>query len=253
MAAGLVNHITFLEDKIYDKTWKRYLAASSEISSGRVEEALKLMDKKNLLLDVGCGDGSLGRLAQEKVRHVIGIDFSHVALKSAKRKHNQVVRCDFGQAGLPFKSGVFEMVTCLDVIEHVFYPAELLCEIHRVLKINGVLILTTPNVRFIDHLAQLLLKGKFPRTSDDIESYNGGHIQYFTFSDLIGLLRQSKFISLVEKGIVYRPYKSFKLFVFRMLMRFFEKNLEQEFFCKGIAVKAKKIYNHRVNFPGKQR
>jgi len=230
-----------LEDKIYDQTWRRYLAKPGKFSCSRVEEALKLFEQGNMLLDVGCGEGTLGLLAQKKVRRVFGIDFSQIALWRAKSKNNQVVKSNIGKEGLPFKSCTFDIVTCLDVIEHVFDPAGLLCEIRRVLKENGILILTTPNIRFIEHLSQLLLKGKFPKTSDDFESYNGGHIQYFTFSDIDGILRQNKFIPLIEKGIAYRPYRSLKVFIFRNLMRFFEKDVKKEFFCKGIAVKAQKI------------
>jgi hypothetical protein len=84
------------------------------------------------------------------------------------------------------------------------------------------------------------LKGQFPKTSDDPDTYNGGHINYFTFRDIRNLLKNSGFNLLHERGIAYRPYRSFKIIIFRFVMQLLESEIEKEFFYKGIAVKAQK-------------
>lgn len=81
---------------------------------------------------------------------------------------------------------------------------------------------------------------KFPKISDDPDTYNGGHINYFTFGDLRNLLKKSGLKLLYEEGIAYRSYRSIKTIIFRYLMRLWETEIEKEFFCKGIVIKAEK-------------
>jgi 2-polyprenyl-3-methyl-5-hydroxy-6-metoxy-1,4-benzoquinol methylase len=44
-----------------------------------------------------------------------------------------------------FPTRFFDVVTMLDVIEHVTDPLNLLCEVHRILKNDGILLIKTPN------------------------------------------------------------------------------------------------------------
>lgn len=94
-------------------------------------------------LDVGCGAGlTLARLAaRTDLRRVIGVEPSREAIRHARR------RGDFGLVtgsalNLPFRSGSFDVVTCLDVIQHL--PAEgsrlATSEIARVLRPGGIAI-----------------------------------------------------------------------------------------------------------------
>lgn len=62
---------------------------------------------------------------------------------------------------LPFKDDTFDSVTCLEVIEHLASPDNLIFEIARVLKSNGRMILSTPNLASWSNRAALLL-GYFP-------------------------------------------------------------------------------------------
>jgi methionine biosynthesis protein MetW len=229
-----------IEEVTYDKIWDRSLVEKSDFSCTRINEAMSLLDKGNKLLDVGCGEGTFIDLAKGKFDHVYGIDLSIKALKKAYNKDFRVIKNNLNNDGISFQNDTFDTVTCLDVIEHVFDPVWLLSEINRVLKKGGGLILTTPNVRFIEFVSQILLKGKFPKTSDDTDTYNGGHINFFTFRDIRNLLKNTGFNLLHERGIAYRPYRSFKTIIFKYVMQFLESELEKEFFYKGIAVKAQK-------------
>lgn len=98
-------------------------------------------------LEVGCGPGYFLRclenwfpqadlygLDSEKAL----IDFSSGSLKRAKLLHND------GHT-LPFQSGFFDVVGSLQVIEHLERPEVFLKEVNRVLKMNGVFLIATPN------------------------------------------------------------------------------------------------------------
>ena len=188
------------EEKLYEKIWRRSLADKSDFSCSRIEEAVNLLGKGNRLLDIGCGEGTFAVLAKEKFKHVFGIDFSIKALRKANIRNITVIKNNLNKVGISFQSDTFDMVTCLDVIEHVFEPEKLIQEAFRVLKNDGILILTTPNIRFVDHIRSLLFFGRFPQTSNDQCGYDGGHIHYFTFTDVKKLLLKAGFHIVKERG-----------------------------------------------------
>lgn len=65
--------------------------------------------------------------------------------------------CDIEREPLPYASGSFQGVLCCEVLEHLTTnPTAMLAEIHRVLKPNGWLIVTTPNVARLNSILALL-------------------------------------------------------------------------------------------------
>ena len=197
-----------VEEKLYQKIWKnKKLNEEPRIEKGsRVDIALKLLDKGERLLDIGCGDGTLGYFAKNKYKEVYGIDISKEALKIAKKRGIIVEKVNLNEEKLPFENEYFDAVTCLDVIEHVFEPRDLIKEINRVLKRGGSLVISTPNIRYWRHLFSLIVKGRFPKTSDDTEHWDGGHLHCFTYKDIELLLSEHGFEVLVKGGVFGREF-----------------------------------------------
>ncbi|MDX6714556.1 MAG: hypothetical protein QOH30_1114 [Baekduia sp.] len=94
------------------------------------------------LLDAGCGSG---RTLDELVRYgrVSGIDLSPQAVAAAQRRGHQDVRVGRVEQ-LPFADGTFDVVTCLDVIEHTPDDRASLAELRRVARPGGLLLVTVP-------------------------------------------------------------------------------------------------------------
>lgn len=118
-----------------DEGLRRYKAALSLANFG----------SDNLVLDVGCKLGLLHDLLGERnVPHrYFGTDLTrNPGFVSANSKH--LVQADV-MDGLPFKTGYFTHVFCLELLEHVTSPLLLLDEIHRVLQPGGQFILSVPN------------------------------------------------------------------------------------------------------------
>lgn len=226
---------------LYESIWETKLQKGEGSLTNRIRESFKEIDSGFKCLDVGCGDGLFGTLVRDRYRQVCGIDGSKRALKDAVSRGIQACLVDLDAGWLPFGDYVFDCISCLDVIEHVFDPEKLIEEISRILKRNGILILTTPNIRFIDFIRSLLFNGRFPRTSQDKGCYDGGHIHYFTFRDVRSLLVSSGFVIIKERGYDEKHYLSPKVLVFEIFMRFWERHLRKEFFCPGILFKAQKI------------
>lgn len=203
----------------------------------RVELASRFVPKSNRLLDVGCGDGVISYFIKNKVSSIYGVDNSNFDLIKAKKKGVKVKRVDVDSKALPFNNDFFDVITCLDVIEHVKNPSLFLKEIYRVLKRQGVFIISTPNIRFSNHLITLIFKGYFPKTSLDSNFYDGGHIHFFTFKDVESLLKSAGFQIFEKNGIINKERRGWKG---RFLERIFGKNFMMEFRSPGILLVAKK-------------
>lgn len=106
----------------------------------RVEAAARLVERCEKLLDVGCGDGAIQNFIAGRVRHTYGVDSSKKMLKKSAKRGLKVKYVDLDDEEIPFKKNYFDTITCLDVIEHVRNPKDLLEKIYRVLKRMGDLL-----------------------------------------------------------------------------------------------------------------
>lgn len=94
------------------------------------------------ILDVGCGPGG-NILFLKEFGKVTGIDSSDEALSFARAQgFHKIVKGDSEE--LPFPDEAFDIVSILDVLEHIDDDKKALDEIFRALKRNGVLLLTVP-------------------------------------------------------------------------------------------------------------
>lgn len=96
------------------------------------------------VLDVGCNDGTFMKLLQDKREcEVFGVDISEPAIAVAVAKGLKVQYADAHQ--LPFGDKTFDVVILSEVISHVQNPREVIAEIRRVLKKNGILLGSAPH------------------------------------------------------------------------------------------------------------
>ncbi|WP_066175687.1 class I SAM-dependent methyltransferase [Bacillus marinisedimentorum] len=91
------------------------------------------------VLDIGCGPGHSTTLLQQAGYSPVGIDLSAEMIEKAKNRDNgdnlTFLQADVMQ--LPFKSGEFDAVTVINVLEWTASPLKALAEIRRVLKPGG--------------------------------------------------------------------------------------------------------------------
>jgi methionine biosynthesis protein MetW len=199
-----------------------------------VDSLLKHGEK---LLDIGCGNGSLIDITTEKFAEVHGCDISKTAIQEAKKRGIRAVCVDLNEVFLPYKSGSFDVIICLEVLDYVFDPLHLLCEIKRILRSKGQVILTVPNIRYFRHLAKLLLNGSFPHTTTDNFVWGGGHIHYFTTKDLSTLFKTAKFDQVIFHINQEQFKRSWKR---RMIYRLIGDSIFKEWLCGGIVLKVSK-------------
>lgn len=180
------------------------MAGSSELLNKNLMHPIRWIpaDTTNLL-DAGCNTGDLLRdlrLVYPKMR-LVGIDLNAEAIEIARKTH-PTVEFHLGTSHiLPFDSGSFDCITCIEVIEHVpaRFRAPMLAEFNRVLRRGGRLVLRCPhagafgwldaqNIRFQVPWLYRAIVGKGMR--DEHYDEAGGELVYhhhFTREELLQL------------------------------------------------------------------
>ena len=96
------------------------------------------------VLDVGCGPGTYGRWLSERGDMTVGLDYSLPSLRRALLKAPARGRAVYAQGeayNLPFRSGVFDAVVCIGVLQTLADEQCAMQEMTRVLRPQGLLVL----------------------------------------------------------------------------------------------------------------
>jgi len=109
--------------------------------------AQDITPKDSFVLEVGCGEGYGTSLLSKNVAKIIGLDIDNKTILHASKKYesrNCIFKLYDGK-NIPYSNDTFDVVISFHVIEHIKEDLNYISEIYRVLKKNGLLIITTPN------------------------------------------------------------------------------------------------------------
>ena len=102
-------------------------------------------------LDVGCGEGELHATLAAHATTLDACDVNAGDLERAAALNADLTNVRYARVAgprLPYPDAAFDLVTCLEVIEHVEDPLALVAELARVTRPGGALVLTCPNHDF---------------------------------------------------------------------------------------------------------
>jgi ubiquinone/menaquinone biosynthesis C-methylase UbiE len=112
----------------------------------RYSIAYPLVSEK-VVLDIACGEGYGAKLLSEVANQVVGVDISEETIKYAEKKYSSKnLEFKVGSADeIPFEDNFFDVVVSFETIEHLENHEGMISEIKRVLKDDGLLIISSPN------------------------------------------------------------------------------------------------------------
>jgi 2-polyprenyl-3-methyl-5-hydroxy-6-metoxy-1,4-benzoquinol methylase len=94
------------------------------------------------VLDVGCGEGAIGKPVSKMGNYVISVELPTIATLAHRCGVPSVVAGDAEH--LTFASNSFDVVIASEVVEHLWNPHNFFDEVYRVLRADGYLIMETP-------------------------------------------------------------------------------------------------------------
>lgn len=172
-----------------ERYWEKELASARPWLHRHLLARIRRYKPKGALLDVGCSFGFFINMARQIGYSVIGVEISEPAANYARNKLGlNVFWGTLEEASLEDES--VDVVTLIDVLEHIPEPMTTLREIRRVLRSGGLLVIRVPNFKF-HWLKTLLLRALKRRNFIGLDSRN--HVNHFTIGALINGLQQLGF------------------------------------------------------------
>ncbi len=170
-----------------------------------IKSLIDLQGKK--VLDVGCGGGILAESLAQSGADTCGIDLSEKALKVAELHALEVgvtlaYRSIAVEALAEEQAGLYDVVTCMEMLEHVPNPASVVQACTRLCKPGGTLFFSTLNrnpksylfaIIGAEYLLRLLPKGTHE------------YAKFIKPSELVGFTRQAGLEMIGIKGLSYNP------------------------------------------------
>ncbi|GAA4023418.1 bifunctional 3-demethylubiquinone 3-O-methyltransferase/2-octaprenyl-6-hydroxy phenol methylase [Sphingomonas swuensis] len=171
------------------------------------ERSLRPLEGRTAL-DVGCGAGLLAEPLARLGAHVTGIDAAPELIEAARTHAGQsglAIRYVAGEVGA--LDGTFDLVTALEVVEHVADPAAFVRQLADRLAPGGLLVMSTPNRTGLSRLLTITLAegaGRIPRGTHDYD-------QFLPPEQLAAHLAAAGLAVTATRGIAFSPGKGLHL------------------------------------------
>lgn len=171
-----------------------------------IEEKVSLSSQR--VIDIGCGGGILSESMADQGAEVTGVDLSKQVIEVAKLHQletNNTVEylCTSAEAIAAERPAQYDVVTCLEMLEHVPDPAAIVHACARLAKPGGHVFFSTLNRNPTSYLfailgAEYLLK-ILPKNTHD-------YAKFIRPSELSAWARQSELTPKEMMGIAYQPF-----------------------------------------------
>lgn len=140
--------------KNINKKWAYYPIFLSKMKF--IDKFFESIPKSSKIVDAGCGEGFLVEKFRKKGYNIKGLDINY----SSK----YVQKGDISK--IPFKNKSFDAVLCLEALQYLSTEKQkkAIFEMKRVLKDNGTLVITVPNLKHFAAYLYRLIKGKWKPT-----------------------------------------------------------------------------------------
>lgn len=183
----------------FQEYFVHYPAKQSRYSSHYY--AQKMVGANQEVLDIGCGEGFLAAELVKNGNRVTGVDILPQASQSSTLEAYYRADLEEGLDGVieRLNGKRFSGVLLLDVLEHLRSPERILAQCHRLVRHDGRVIVSLPNIANIT-ICLMLLSGRFDYTERGI--LDKTHLRFFTRRTARALLKEAGYRVIEEKMTV---------------------------------------------------
>lgn len=221
-----------LEKEYNDYYDKYFVGPSLPREDAKIKTLRTLVGSNKKVLDVGCSSGYLVYFLEKQGNVVTGIDFIKSAVLVGVKNGLDCRYCNIENDEFPLKKGeFFDVIILSEIIEHLVDPLPVLNKLKMLLNDDGIFIISTPNIAYIEYRIQLLF-GFLPdfcefRNKFFERPYNFQHKTFFThkvLEETLGIVG----LNIVKKTShnTYKShFESFFNFLGLLLPGLFVKNM----------------------------
>lgn len=159
-----------------------------------------LPENPQRIIDIGCGAGFFGAAVKRKYPNceTWGVEAAAEAARTAALHNDRIVTGLVEEvADLPER--YFDAVTMNDVLEHMTWPEPSLAIARRILKPEGKLILSLPNVRYFVNVRDLVFNNSWEYQDRGI--LDRTHLRFYTTRSAANLLQKNGYVVEAIVGI----------------------------------------------------
>lgn len=111
--------------------------------------AMEFAENKNVL-DIACGEGYGTWLLSQQAKKITGLDADERTINLAKKKYEKdnIIFVTSSALQIPVEDNSFDLITCFETLEHIGDHHAFLSELKRVLRLDGILIISTPDKKY---------------------------------------------------------------------------------------------------------
>lgn len=165
-------------------------------------KVLEIISDKSKVLDIGCSSGNFGvELIKKKKCLVDGIELDKEDFNLAKTKLRNVYNLNVEIDDLGIINEKYDYIYFGDVIEHLVQPSKTLKRVKQLLKNDGRVVFSIPNMAFIAIRLELLM-GEFEYTETGI--LDKTHLHFYTLKEVERTFSEADYtldiLDFVESG-----------------------------------------------------
>ena len=190
-----------------------------EVQANQEEALSKIVAKvphRSVVLDIGCGSGMMGRYLSENNECVVdGVDIDPAAVAIARPKYRKVGVFNLEKDSLlgSFAAEAYDCIVMADVIEHLVHPEQLFEDVKKLLKPDGILLFSIPNITHLSAGLELVL-GKFEYRSSGL--LDATHVRFYSRRGFIDKLESCgiyvEAVDTVQRDVDKAEFQGFKSF-----------------------------------------
>ena len=178
-------------------SWQRYSYAIDLQEDSTANKVLRLIGNNKHVLELGCAVGSMTQAMKENNGcSVVAVEIDPLMAEMAEPFCERLIIADLETLDFTatFKDERFDVVVAADVLEHLKDPWQCLEKVRALLKSEGYLVISVPNVAHNVLIAQLMA-GRFPYREKGL--LDRTHLRFFTRLDLEDMLLATGYLPAI--------------------------------------------------------